>query len=318
MRERRRKGQGSGYIGALFLFLVGATVFFCVQGLYGPWLSKEGTESGVTPGVAQKDETNKNEGNKSEGVGEAQDISGTVADHMGSNGDVVVSEKETPTSSEAVETVATFAQSHNLNLNEWPEEMIELLRTNPEAKEFVLNYPLKKNEKFSIDLSEYRGCKKVPLLMQWDERWGYSKYGDNVMGLTGCGPTCLSMVCIYLLENTKYDPLYMAKFAEENGYYVSGSGSAWTLISKGGKKLGLDVIEIPLDENRIRRNLEVGNPIICIMGPGDFTTTGHFIVMTEYVDGKIRINDPNSRERSEMLWDYDDIKGQIKNLWVCR
>ena len=154
--------------------------------------------------------------------------------------------------------------------------------------------------------------------MQWDERWGYSKYGDNVMGLTGCGPTCLSMVCSYLLEDTKYDPLYMAKFAEENGYYVSGSGSAWTLISKGGKKLGLDVIEIPLDENRIRRNLEVGNPIICIMGPGDFTTTGHFIVMTEYVDGKIRINDPNSRERSEMLWDYEDIKGQIKNLWVCR
>lgn len=300
MRERRRKGQGSGYIGVLFLFLVGVTVFFCVQGLYGPWRAKDRSEAGVTPGAVQGDGT---EATLTPGTGQE---------------DIVVSDKETPTMSDAEETVAAFAQNHNLNLNEWPEEMIELMKANPEAAEFVLNYPLKKNEIFSINLSEYRGCNKVPLLMQWDERWGYSKYGDNVMGLTGCGPTCLSMVCIYLLEDTKYDPLYMAKFAEENGYYVSGSGSAWTLISKGGKKLGLDVIEIPLDENRIRRNLEVGNPIICIMGPGDFTTTGHFIVMTEYVDGKIRINDPNSRERSEMLWDYEDIKGQIKNLWVCR
>ena len=31
------------------------------------------------------------------------------------------------------------------------------------------------------------------------------------------------------------------------------------LISKGGVELGLDVTEIPLDENRIVRNLEVGH-----------------------------------------------------------
>ena len=214
--------------------------------------------------------------------------------------------------------VATFAQSHNLQLSAWPEEMIELLMANPDATEFVLNYPMKKNQTFAIDLSEYRRCSEVPLLFQWDERWGYSQYGDNVMGLTGCGPTCLSMVCIYLLEDTKYNPKYIAEFSIENGYCVPGSGSAWTLISRGGEKLGLDVIEIPLDKHRVIRNLEVGNPIICIMGPGDFTTTGHFIVMTEYIDGKIRINDPNSRIRSEMLWEYEEIKDQIRNLWVCR
>lgn len=291
MREQRKRKNDSGYIGVIFLFLIGATAFFCVQGLYGPFLTKTGKESGIEADRPEGEE--KPTGTEGEPEGEKKD-------------------------SEAELAVATFAQNHNLSLNEWPDEMIELLRVNPEARDFVLNYPLKKKETFSIDLSEYRGCKKVPLLMQWDERWGYTNYGDNVMGLTGCGPTCLSMVCIYVLGDTKYDPAYVAKFSEENGYYVSGSGSAWKLISKGGETLGLDVIEIPLDENRIRRNLEVGNPIICIMGPGDFTTTGHFIVMTEYVDGKIRINDPNSRERSEMLWEYEDIKDQIKNLWVCR
>ena len=42
------------------------------------------------------------------------------------------------------------------------------------------------------------------------------------------------------------------------------------------------------------------------------------IVMTEYVDGKIKVNDPNSKARSDKLWNLSDIKSQIHNLWVCR
>lgn len=221
-------------------------------------------------------------------------------------------------SSGANELVAAFAKTHNLSLDAWPEKLIELLESNPDAKDFVLNYPLKKDLKQPVDLSEHKNSKAVPLFFQWDERWGYTEYGNEIMGLSGCGPTCLSMVCIFLLNDTKYTPRYIADFAQENGYCVPGSGSAWTLISIGGEELGLDVTEIPLDENRIIRNLEVGNPIICVMGPGDFTTTGHFIVMTDYVDGKIKVNDPNSPTRSEMLWDFNDIRGQIRNLWVCR
>ena len=214
--------------------------------------------------------------------------------------------------------IADFAKEHDLELDAWPDSLIELLEKNPDAEDFVLNYPIKKDLSYDIDLREYINKSNVPLLLQWDERWGYTKYGDNIMGLSGCGPTCLSMVCIYLLNDPQYTPRYIADFAEQYGYCVPGNGSAWTLISEGGKELGLDVIEIPLDENRIIRNLEVGNPIICIMGPGDFTTSGHYIVMTGYVDGKIKVNDPNSPTKSEKLWDYDEIKDQIRNLWVCR
>ena len=110
----------------------------------------------------------------------------------------------------------------------------------------------------------------------------------------------------------------MIDWAIENGYCVNGGGSLWTLISEGGRKLGLDVTEIPLDKNRVMNNLKVGNPIICIMGPGDFTSKGHFIVMTGIENGKIKINDPNSFKNSNKLWDYDDIYKQINNLWVMR
>lgn len=215
-------------------------------------------------------------------------------------------------------TLEKFAKKNNLQLNEWKQEYIEKAKLNPELEDFVLNYPLKKDKNPKIDLSELKNSKSVPLLLQWDERWGYSKYSGDIIGFTGCGPTCLSMVSIYLLNDTKYNPKYVAEFSEKNGYSSAGNGSSWTLISEGGKKLGLDVKEIPLVEKRIVENLKVGNPIICVVGPGDFTKKGHFIVMTGYEDGKIKVNDPNSKIRSQELWEYDRIKDQIKNLWVCR
>ena len=59
-----------------------------------------------------------------------------------------------------------------------------------------------------------------------------------------------------------------------------------------------------------------GQPIICSMRPGDFTTTGHFIVITGLKDGKFIIKDPNSKERSNQLWDYQTLEHQISNLWA--
>ena len=57
------------------------------------------------------------------------------------------------------------------------------------------------------------------------------KYAGELMGLSGCGPTCLSMVCVYLLNDDTYTPEYVAEFAERNGYSVPGS--SWRLISEG-------------------------------------------------------------------------------------
>lgn len=312
MRKERKRRKVAHFVFQCLVLLLMVTVFLGVvqsvesraeeDGTVGTFLAnlfqpdgQEGNSSGGTldSGIVAE---GKEGGNVSEGTG-TSNLEDTAKDNV---------------------VIAAFAQEQGLPTSAWPKELVELLKKNPDAEEFVLQYPLKKDKTFEIDLTNQEYSDIVPLFFQWDERWGYTQYGDNVMGLTGCGPTCLSMVCVYLLNDGAYHPRYIADFAEENGYCVPGSGSAWTLISEGGETLGLDVTEIPLDEDRILRNLKVGNPVICIMGPGDFTTTGHFIVLTGYEDGKIRVNDPNSRVRSEELWAYEDIKGQIRNLWVCR
>lgn len=219
---------------------------------------------------------------------------------------------------EILGVLSTFVVEQNLTFDDYPQSILELLERNPEAEEFALHYPLEYGKTHEIDMSEYEALETPPLFLQWDKRWGYLDYGNDVVGISGCGPVTLAMAGYYLTGDEKFRPDRVVQFALDNDYCVSGSGSLWTLISKGGKKLGLDVIEIPLDENRMKKNLEVGNLIICIMGPGDFTTSGHFILLTGVEDGKFRVNDANSRANSEKLWSYEGIKGQIKNLWVIR
>lgn len=219
---------------------------------------------------------------------------------------------------EAELTVKAYADANGLRYSDYPEELITLLERNAETEAFVLEYPLKKDTSVEVDLRAYENTNTVPLFLQWDQQWGYIPYGSGVTGLTGCGPVCLSMAAYYLTGDPAMSPDRIIDFAIQNGYCVPGDGTSWTLISEGGVALGLDVTEIPLVESRIRANLEAGNPIICVMGPGDFTTSGHYIVMVGLENGLIQINDPNSIANSQKLWNYEDICDQIRNLWVIR
>lgn len=213
--------------------------------------------------------------------------------------------------------VMEYATQNGISYGEYPESLIALLERNPETETFVLEYPV--YEASAYDLREYADSASVPLFLQWDQRWGYNRYGSDVIGITGCGPTCLAMVGYYLTgDGETFDPAAVAEFAERNGYYASGYGSSWTLISEGGVKLGLDVTEIPLVKKRMVDNVEVGNPIILAMGAGDFTSSGHYIVITGMRDGMFVVNDPNSVENSGKLWSYEQLEGQIRNLWVVR
>ena len=222
------------------------------------------------------------------------------------------------TTERAQRELDTYAENNDVSLADYPDALVQLYARNPDARDFVRDYPKKKDLTPTIDLSGLAGSETVPLLLQWDDRWGYREYNESIIGLAGCGPTCLSMVTIYLTGDTTKDPLWMCQFAEEHQFNVPGSGSKWALISEGGRLLGLDVTQIPLDQDRIYRNLDVGNPIIVVVGPGDFTTDGHFLVLTGHDGDKITLNDPNSPTNSQKSWDYDTLAGQIQSLWVLR
>ena len=198
--------------------------------------------------------------------------------------------------------------------DQYPAELLELLKNNEETADFVLGYPEKKDAPPAETIGEVTAG-EIPLLLQWDERWGYCIYGDDMIALNGCGPTAVAMVAAGLRGDNTVTPYKVAQFSAENGYYAGDSGTSWTLMTEGAQQFGIRGEEMGLSEDSVISALESGHPIICSMRPGDFTTTGHFIVLTGVEDGKIRVNDPNSRIRSEKLWDYSRLEGQINNLW---
>ena len=199
------------------------------------------------------------------------------------------------------------------NIDAYPSELLEMLSRNPDMTDYALDYLNKKGEVTSDNIGEViKG--KFPLLLQYDERWGYGIYGDNVIAINGCGPTVLTMVIAGLTGRNDITPYDIAAFSEREGYYLE-EGTSWLLFTEGIKQYGITGENIPLSESIINENLIQGHPIICSMRKGTFTTTGHFILLTGIKDGKYIVNDPNSRERSNTLYSYDEISYQIKNIW---
>ncbi|MCM1180317.1 MAG: C39 family peptidase [Clostridium sp.] len=202
------------------------------------------------------------------------------------------------------------------NMDKYPEDLLAALCNNPEMIDFVKGYP--ENAGMTAgELTQQELQAGIPHLLQWDKRWGYAAYGENNMiALTGCAPTCMSMIIVGLTGNKAAKPDVIASYAMQNGFYVEGTGTAWSLMTEGGQQWGVYGREISLMESNIVSELEAGHPIICSVHAGDFTTEGHFIVLAGMEDGKIRVNDPNSISRSNMLWDYSVLEEQISNLWV--
>lgn len=202
-------------------------------------------------------------------------------------------------------------------LDDYPDDLKLIYEKNEEARDFVISYFLEKDKQHIIDLSEYKDSEEMPLFLQWDIRWGYKDYGGETVAAAGCGPISLSMVGYYLTRNeTVFSPDKVVDFALREGYCVPESGTLWSLMSEGAEKLGLTVEELPLVEDYIIERLEQGKPIILIMGPGVFTSSGHYIVLRGYEDGYFLVNDPNSVKRTEKRWKFSEFSDQILNIWA--
>lgn len=195
----------------------------------------------------------------------------------------------------------------------YPEALLDVLSRDIDLLDFVLNYHDKSGKVFNESIKVRKG--EIPLLLQWDERWGYASYGENIIAISGCAPTSLAMVASGLTGDSNITPYKVAKYAENNGFYIDGTGTSWNLMTSGSAAFGIKGKELSLSKNNVFNELENGHPIICSMREGDFTTQGHFIVLTGVSNGKIKVNDPNSKKRSSLLWDYDRLESQIKNLW---
>ncbi len=201
------------------------------------------------------------------------------------------------------------------NADAYSGRMLEALANNPEMADFAAGYPTARKVAQG-GFTDSEKAQEFPLFLQWDPRWGYVEYGDDgSIGLAGCGPTCLSMVCWYLLEDETLTPDFIAQFSMENGYYVWGAGTAWALLEEFPAMYGVEVGQPGINERQMKAALDQGCVLICSMSPGDFTTGGHFIVIYGYDKDGFKVNDSNCVARSRRSWSFEEIGDQIKQVW---
>lgn len=157
------------------------------------------------------------------------------------------------------------------------------------------------------DVTFTDGGTPVVYYNQLDERYASQPYGTDNIGGYGCGPTAMAIV-VSSLTDDMVDPVEMARWSYENGYWCKSSGSYHALIPAAAEAWGLPVSGCTTSEpQRILDALADGKLVVAIMSEGHFTTSGHFIVLRGVQDGQIMVADPASYKRSEQLWDLSII-----------
>ena len=196
-------------------------------------------------------------------------------------------------------------------------KLLKLAAVEPQARSFVRNWPEQYPSDQAESCSSNEDDRAVPRLYQWDARWGYTLYCNTTFALTGCCPTSLAMVYQGLTGASDKSPYDMGVLANERGYMDSYNGTDTAFLTNCASELGLQCTTISVSADSITSTLAAGQVIICNVGPGDFTTGGHFIVLAGLdSNGNVVVNDPFSAERSAESWSAETIASQTKALFA--
>lgn len=229
---------------------------------------------------------------------------------------------EVPTES-AEEAIELSAVINTTSLSdEVKEKFLKLASNEPAATDFlagISEYPQTEatgDATFPSEESEHR----APLLYQWDTRWGYVEYSGQPFGSSGCGPTAFAMVYQGLTGNHDKSPYDMAMLAREVGYETESSGTDGRLYTEYASDLGLNCEYLYPDKDMVLEALGSGSILMFNVGEGDFTASGHYIVVCGLADNaELVVNDPYSSINSNKTWDVErvlDQTSEIYNLWV--
>ena len=207
----------------------------------------------------------------------------------------------TPAPSDASDAPAgmeNFLSANNLTKADYPAWLLRELDMEAENAQFILSYPLRYGVVHQVDMTGTE-TGKVPMLIQWDDRWGYNDYAGEILGISGAGPTCMSMVAFYLTGDMNATPAFFAAYAANNGYALERGGTDPSLFTEGAVQYGLKVTEVPNVKGAVEQYLKAGIPVVVQVGKGAFTETGSYIVLYGLDGENILLRDPASIKNSE-------------------
>lgn len=161
-----------------------------------------------------------------------------------------------------------------------------------------------------------------PYLKQNDSRWGskmFSSHNDasQTIGTSACGPTSMAMILRSYGANVT--PVDTCQYALDNGFRTYDSGTDMAFFPSIAQKYGLTMKSFePGDGTGVVTSLQNKIPLIASMGPGTFTSYGHYIVLSGMQDrDHIMVNDPANEDRSKKTYPITTFTRESNNGFMA-
>lgn len=165
--------------------------------------------------------------------------------------------------------------------------------------------------------------------LQTDSRWknhNYSTKGEKKnIGGSGCGPTAAAMV-IATLKDKSVTPVTTAEWSMAHGYKALNQGTYYTYFVPQFEFYGISCKRLNNSNlygrsssdahNEALNALKRGDWVIACMGKGNWTSSGHFILLYGYENGYVYINDPASTKAARVKNTWALFAKQVKYLWT--
>lgn len=138
---------------------------------------------------------------------------------------------------------------------------------------------------------------------QYDSRWAtklYTSTGNKkqTMKSSACGPTAAADV-VATLKDSSVTPYTLAQLYVANGHRAASNGTSWTAFKWTAEKYGFSKFIQTSSLTTLKACLDAGGYVVCSMGPGYWTSGGHFICAWKYDKTYIYCNDPASSTRKK-------------------
>lgn len=171
--------------------------------------------------------------------------------------------------------------------------------------------------------------------LQTDARWknvDYSAKGESTtIGKEGCGPTSAAMLLATFVDKN-VTPVTTCNWAKSKGYKALGQGTYYSYFAPQFAQYGIECYQLNY-QNLYKSNtsyakevhrkaleaIKQGYYVICCMGPGNWTTSGHFIVWYDYNEnGTVYINDPYSTKQQQEKSSIWKLQNEVKYYFVVK
>ena len=159
---------------------------------------------------------------------------------------------------------------------------------------------------------------ELPIHDYYQTNYKDVKYGSGTISSSGCGPTCVAMITTYMTGSVVSTP-EVCRWCEAD-HYKAGDGTYGSVFPAAAERYGYTCVDMGLRYGDVLLEIASGKPAVVLVGPGTFTSTGHYMVIKGMTsEGELILNDPNGNNLNRYgtnKFPAAIVLGEAKNFWV--